>query len=106
MDGPADCRRFTAAGRVQPGAVRQVEMMPGFCPFRRDVTFVPVTPVPMENLRNQLRFWTSSPSVGLLLRRGFFQVDPQDALVLAHALGATQALNLRAIPFTPSARSA
>lgn len=65
--------------------VYQVEQFPGFSPYRKDVTFnrqlQPVVLKAVEGLA-----LTANTHWGMLARRGFFEIDVQDALLLRTAM--------------------
>jgi hypothetical protein len=69
---------FTYRGIFIDNHVYQVEQLPGFFPFRKDVTFdldfprVPLKTVAWMDLR-------ATPNLGLVLRRGFVELTAADS---------------------------
>lgn len=69
---------FTYRGIFNDNNVYQVEQLPGFLPFRKDVTFdldfprVPLKTVAGMDLR-------ATPNLGLVLRRGFVELTAADS---------------------------
>jgi DNA-binding MarR family transcriptional regulator len=93
---------FTAIGTVVTGDVYQVEMTPGFQPFRVDVQFVPCAETPIKPLLKHLSFVRSQTHWGAAFRFGFLRVHAADFAVIANRMGATrlaeQALSTAAEP--------
>lgn len=71
-------RAFTALGTVEIDAPYPAEDMPaGF--WRRNVKFEKTKDAPISALMTELEFTkSSSPTWGLLMRRGFFEISKHD----------------------------
>jgi hypothetical protein len=81
-------QEFTACGVVTGMDVYQVEMAPGFHPWRRAVTFVTCTPTPIKPLLGRLTFIPDARNWGFTFRRGLFQVPADDFDRIARAMDA------------------
>jgi len=79
-------RRFTAAGRVDDDEAYQVEMRPGFHPWRRRVSFLDCHEAPIEPLIPALGFLPDKQRWGFPLRRGLFEISADDFRVIAAAM--------------------
>lgn len=74
----APCRKFTAAGTVREGQAYTFEMEPGFVHWRRDVDFEnDIAAVDLSLVVSQMHVF-SGGNPGLILRRGFFEIDRKD----------------------------
>lgn len=69
---------FTAIGRVADDDLYQVEMTPGFTPWRRNVEFVSSTEAPIRPLIDQLSFITDKQRWGYVFRFGLFRIPRED----------------------------
>ncbi|MED4057743.1 EVE domain-containing protein [Niallia taxi] len=78
---------FTAIGQVKTGDVYQYEMTPDFIPHRIDVAFRNCTNVSLKSLKPELNFMKEQPNVGLLFRRGHFEISKEDFVTIAEAMG-------------------
>ena len=74
---------FTAACRVCEGAIYQVEVSPGFSPFRRDAEYFDVTETQIQPLIEALDFIANKKSWGFAFRRGLFEVSQSDFDLIA-----------------------
>jgi len=84
-------RAFTAIGRVGHGPVVPFDMGNGFIPFRRDILWYRRTrEVALDALRDPLAF-VKDAGWGMLARRGHFEIQPADGLVIAAAMGVMEA---------------
>jgi hypothetical protein len=88
--GKAKCQAFTALGIVGDGEPYQVEMAESFCPFRRDVNWLPTRSAPIAPLLETLDFASGKRNWGYQLRFGFFAVSDHDMRVIAAAMGVEQ----------------
>jgi hypothetical protein len=80
---------FTAIGIVRDGDSYQVEMAEGFCPFRRDVTWLGGEDAPIQPLLDGLEFTAGRRrNWGYQLRFGLFEISEHDFGVIAAAMGA------------------
>jgi hypothetical protein len=85
--GKAKCQAFTALGVVRGGEAYQVDMGEGFCPFRRDVEWLPTRSAPIAPLLETLDFAAGKRNWGYQLRFGLFAVSDHDMRVIAAAMG-------------------
>ena len=69
---------FTAIGRVADDELYQVEMMPGFVPWRRNIDFQPCAETPIKPLIDDLSFITDKIHWGYRFRFGLFQIPEAD----------------------------
>lgn len=81
---PLQC--FTALGTITDDEPFQVEMKPGFRPWRRRVEFEKVGHAPIRPLLAALGFVTDEQRWGLPFRRGLFEVAAGDFGVVAGAM--------------------
>ncbi|MEW5421673.1 EVE domain-containing protein [Amorphus sp. 3PC139-8] len=79
---------FTAIGTLREGAPYQVEMGPGFWPFRRDVDWWPSAHAPIRPILDRLSFTRGRTGWGWKFRFGAFAIESGDADVIAAAMGA------------------
>lgn len=79
------CKCFTALGKIRTGQVYQVEMFPGFQPFRIDVDYVSCREVPLETIMDELEL-THGRSWGMQLRRGLLEISAADYCVIEKAM--------------------
>ncbi len=87
MGGGEPLQAFTAFGIVGPPDIVQVEMAPDFKPFRRSVRFLEAREAPIRPLLDQLSFSKGNPGWGMVLRRGQVPLTPEDAALIATAMG-------------------
>lgn len=80
-------KAFTALGRVARGDPYQVDMGDGFCPYRRDVVWVPAEPVPITPLLDDLELTHGRRNWGYALRFGLVLIGPNDMHRIASAMG-------------------
>jgi hypothetical protein len=85
MGGGVPLRAFTALGQVADDRIYRHDMGGGFVPFRRDIRYQHVRPVPVEALADRLHL-TRRPSWGISLRRGHLELDPHDFTLIAGAM--------------------
>lgn len=76
---------FTALGRVADDEVYQVEMEPGFVPWRRNVEFVECVHTPIRPLIDQLTFIKNKQRWGYVFRFGLFEISEQDFELIKRA---------------------
>ena len=79
---------FTAIGLVKNGEPYQVEMGGGFCPFRRDVMWLPADEFAIQPLLATLDFSAGIPNWGYQFRFGIFSVSEHDMDTIGAAMGA------------------
>ena len=80
------CQRFTAISEVIGDEVYQVEMMPGFVPFRRDIRFLPSSEVPIRPLLERLSFIRDKNRWGYVFRFGHLQIPEADFHLIAKTM--------------------
>ena len=86
--GGEPLQAFTALGRIADEAPYQVEMRPGFCPWRRRVAFFESQPAPIRPLIEDLDFIQDKHHWGYPFRRGLFEVQRADFERIAAAMSA------------------
>ena len=64
-------------------------MSPDFRPWRLEVAFEDVSPVPIRPLLEELSFITDPKRWGFPFRRGLFEIDASDMAVVAGAMRAS-----------------
>jgi predicted RNA-binding protein len=69
---------FTAIGQVKDEELYQVEMAPGFVPWRRNVDFMKCHEVPIRPLIGDLSFIKDKTHWGYMFRFGLFQIPESD----------------------------
>lgn len=79
-------QEFTALATVTGEAPYQVEMGPGFWPWRLEVAFAEVSPTPIRPLIGQLSFIPDPKRWGLPFRRGLFEVQEHDLELIRAAM--------------------
>jgi len=79
-------RAFTALGIVKAEEPYQVEMAKGFCPFRRDVTWLDGREAPIAPLLDTLALTAGDRNWGYRFRFGLLAIEAQDAEVIAAAM--------------------
>jgi hypothetical protein len=88
FQGKDKCQRFTAIGTVASAGTYQVEMAPGFTPFRRDVAYRHCRDAAIAPLLEQLEFTRGRASWGYAFRFGHFEISAADFLLIARAMQA------------------
>jgi hypothetical protein len=87
FDADVPCRAFTTLGRVADDAPYRFDMGGGFVPYRRNVESLVARDVPFARVRERLEFVRASRSVGLLFRRGHFEISASDFRLIAREMG-------------------
>lgn len=87
LNGGAPLQAFTALGIVGADDIVQVEMAPGFCPYRRSVRFLEAREAPIRPLLDRLSFTRDTPGWGMVLRRGQVPLTEKDVACIAEAMG-------------------
>ncbi|MGO7371811.1 EVE domain-containing protein [Rhizobium ruizarguesonis] len=80
---------FTAIGMVEETDAYQMEIHSDFRPWRRDVAWWPAMETPIRPLLGRLSFTHGRASWGYQLRFGFFEIDKNDAELIAEAMLST-----------------
>jgi EVE domain len=86
LEGGEPLRAFTALGRVADDDLYQVEMRPGFAPWRRNVDFVACAEAPIAPLIEQLSFITNKGRWGYVFRFGLFEIPCGDLAIIKDAM--------------------
>ncbi len=84
--GTEPCQKFTAIGRIIDDAPYQVEMEPGFKPYRRNVEYFKADPDDIRPLIEQLPFIQNKERWGYVFRYGFLKIDRASFLIIAQAM--------------------
>lgn len=79
---------FTAIGIVKAGEPYQFDMGNGFCPFRRDVSWLHANESPIKPILDVLEFSAGNRNWGYQLRFGIFQISGHDINVIAAKMNA------------------
>jgi hypothetical protein len=98
MGGKDRLQSFTTLGYVRDDRVYQVEMAPGFTPFRRDVAYLPAQSASIQPLLDILEFTQGKSSWGYSFRFGLLEISPDDFLTIASAMGVTNAVAIDSTP--------
>lgn len=82
-------QEFTAIGKIKAGNAYEVEMTPGFFPFRKDVAFVAsAKPAKVRPLLDKLAFLKDKGNKwGSAFRFGHLEVTREDFQIIANAMG-------------------
>lgn len=86
MEGTELYQKFTAIGQVKDEAPYQVEMEPGFKPYRRNIEYFKATHVDIKPLIPSLPFIKNKTSWGYVFRYGFFEIDKQSFELIAQGM--------------------
>lgn len=86
--GKERLQAFTAIGVVREPEPYQVEMSPGFRPFRRDIAWIDSHRASILPLRDSLEFASGGGNWGQKLRFGLVAISDSDMNVIAEAMGA------------------
>lgn len=84
--GAMALQAFTAIGRIADATPYQVSMTPDFHPWRRKVTFIQATEISIRGLIESLNFIKDKKYWGYPFRRGLFEVQEADFIVIANAM--------------------
>lgn len=84
--GGENLQAFTTIGHVGDQQPYQIEMAPGFQPWRRDVHWLPAQQAPIRPLLDRLSFTRSQSNWGYQFRFGLFEISAADADVIADAM--------------------
>ena len=69
---------FTAIGQIRDDELYQVEMAPGFVPWRRNVDFQDCVETPIRPLIDDLSFIVDKTHWGYKFRFGLFEIQATD----------------------------
>lgn len=78
---------FTAIGTVKSGNIYRYEMAPNFIPYRLDIEYQPCQNVSFASIKPRLKFVNENANIGLLFRRGHFEIEQHDFMTIANAMG-------------------
>jgi hypothetical protein len=78
LEGGEILQAFTAIGQVADGELYQIEMTPGFVPWRRNVKFYDCQEAPIRSLIDKLSFITDKTHWGYKFRFGLFEIPKED----------------------------
>jgi predicted RNA-binding protein len=85
-DGGEPLQAFTAIGQVKDSDLYQVEMNPGFVPWRRNVEFVECQETPIKPLIEELGFIQDKTHWGYKFRFGLFEIPEADFRTIQRAM--------------------
>jgi len=83
--GTEPLHAFTALGMVADDEIVQVEMFPGFKPFRRKVQYEYTGEIRIEPLVGDLRFILNKKSWGAVFRFGLHEIPEEDFRIIREA---------------------
>lgn len=89
LRGGEPLQAFTALGRVADEELYQVEMAPGFVPWRRNLEFVACKETPIRPLIDSLSFVKNKQRWGYVFRFGLFEIPCRDFDVIKSAMRAS-----------------
>lgn len=78
LHGGEPLQAFTAIGRVADEHPYQVEMAPGFKPWRRNIEFIACVEAPIRPLIDRLSFIKDKHRWGYVFRFGLFEIPGSD----------------------------
>jgi EVE domain-containing protein len=84
----APLQAFTAIGQVTDDVPYQVEMVPDFHPWRRNVDFLACDEAPIRGLLDELSFIEDKTRWGYRFRFGVFKIHEDDFAVIRSAMTA------------------
>ena len=87
FEGKELLQAFTAIGRIADDDLYQVEMRPGFTPWRRNVDFKKCHETSIRPLIGNLSFIKDISRWGFMFRFGLFEIPEQDFKLIAQAMG-------------------
>jgi hypothetical protein len=87
--GNSPLQAFTALGQVVDDALYQVEVAPGFTPWRRNVAFRVCEEAPIRPLIAELTFIRDKTKWGYPFRVGLFEIPRDDFHIIARAMNVT-----------------
>jgi predicted RNA-binding protein len=87
LEGGEALQAFTAIGRVaDDDELYQVEMSPGFVPWRRNVEFLACVEAPIRPLIDELSFIKDKRRWGYVFRFGLFEIPADDFTRIRRAM--------------------
>jgi len=88
-EGGETLQAFTAIGQVADNELYQVEMMPDFAPWRRNINFKSYMEMSIRPLIDDLSFITDKTHWGYRFRFGLFQIPEADFERIKHAMNSS-----------------
>jgi hypothetical protein len=86
VEGGERLQAFTAMGQIADDELYQVEMAPGFVPWRRNVNFVDCVETPIAPLIDSLSFINDKKRWGYVFRFGLFEIPQRDFELIKRAM--------------------
>jgi predicted RNA-binding protein len=86
VEGRERLQAFTAIGQIADDELYQVEMAPGFLPWRRNVNFVDCVETPIAPLIDSLSFINDKKRWGYVFRFGLFEIPQRDFELIKRAI--------------------
>jgi predicted RNA-binding protein len=86
VEGGERLQAFTAMGQIADDELYQVEMAPGFVPWRRNVNFVDCVETPIAPLIDSLSFINDKKRWGYVFRFGLFEIPQRDLELIKRAM--------------------
>ena len=77
---------ITAIGRVVDNELYQVQMDPGFAPWRRNIEFRECVETPIAPLIDELTFINDKRHWGYVFRFGLFEIPQKDFEIIKRAM--------------------
>lgn len=87
FEGKEPLQAFTAIGEVADNELYQVEMTPGFVPWRRKVDFKKCQEIQIYPLIDELSFIKNKSKWGYMFRFGMFEIPEDDFKLITQAMG-------------------
>ena len=87
MGSKSPLQQFTALGVVLSDEVYQVEMAPGFSPYRKNVQWLTSQNCSIRDLLPVLSFSQNNPHWGYMMRFGIFSILQTDMMHIAKSMG-------------------
>src|SRR3569832_552941 len=81
------CQSFTAIGKIQTGDPYRYKMTEQFCPWRRNVQFLPSKATPIKPLIEKLSFIKDKNRWGYPFRQGCLEISQADFQIIANEMG-------------------
>lgn len=81
---------FTAIGKVKSSKVYPFQMSQDFIPYRIDMDYQMCKKIPYSSVKSLLQFAQKHANIGLLMRRGHFEINKNDFLIISSAMGVSE----------------
>lgn len=92
--GKDKLQSFTAVGKIKEGEPYQVDMGNGFCPFRRDVTWLTSRETTITPLLDQLDFTKNKKNWGYQFRFGLIAINDHDMQLIIKSMRTSPIINV------------